>query len=251
MPFDPIAHYYDADDGRLREDIPTILGFAQKTGGPVLELGVGTGRLALPVAAAGYQVTGIDSSPHMLALARQHIAEAHLEEKITLLEADFRNFTLNTRFGLAYCGFNSFLHLIEVRDQVTALRCWRRHLRAEGLLVIDVHNPQLAQLAAADGALSYADTWIDEKSGHLVQKFYASETCLSDQVTIVRRFYDEHTAQGLQRTSITFSTRILFRRELELLLRHAGYEDIRFYGDHELSLWEPESPRIIAVARPA
>lgn len=250
MPFDPIAHYYDADDGQLSEDIPTILGFAQKTGGPVLELGVGTGRLALPVAEAGYSVTGLDSSPQMLALARHHIAEAKLEDRITLLEADFRDFTLDTRFGLAYSGFNSFLHLIETRDQVAALRCWRRHLRADGLLVIDVHNPQMAQLAAADGALSYADAWVDEDSGHLVQKFYASETCLSDQVTLVRRFYDEHTAQGLQRTSITFSTRVLFRRELELLLLYAGYSEIRFYGDHALLPWEPDSPRIIAVARP-
>lgn len=251
MPFDPIAQYYDADDGQLREDIPTILAFAQKTGGPVLELGVGTGRLALPVAKAGYSVVGIDSSPQMLRLARKHVAEAHLDSEIALFEADFRDFTLDMLFGLAYCGFNSFLHLIENRDQVAALRCWHRHLREDGLLVIDVYNPQMAQMVAADGALSYADAWVDEDSGHQIQKFYASESYLSDQVTMVRRFYDELTEQGVRRTSITFPTRILFRRELELLLMHAGYDDIRFYGDHELSPWEPGSLRIIAVAHPA
>ena len=250
MPFDPIAHYYDADDGQLVEDIPTVLAFAQKTGGPVLELGVGTGRLALPLAEAGYHVTGIDSAAAMLAIARQRIAAAHLKHMIQVQQADFRDFALPTKFALATCGFNSFLHLIDTHDQLAALQCWRRHLRPGGLLVLDVYNPQLAQLAAADGALSYAGAWEEEESGHWVQKFYASEAHLSDQITIVRRFYDEHTPQGLHRTTITFPTRILFRRELELLLHHAGYTGLKFYGDHDLAPWEADSPRILAVAHP-
>ncbi|RME84663.1 MAG: class I SAM-dependent methyltransferase, partial [Caldilineae bacterium] len=69
MPFDPVARFYDLDDGRLVEDIPAMLAFAQKTGGPVLELGVGTGRLALALARAGYAVVGVDSAAGMLAIA--------------------------------------------------------------------------------------------------------------------------------------------------------------------------------------
>lgn len=248
MPFDPIARFYDADDGRLSEDIAPLLDFAQKTGGPVLDLGVGTGRLALPLAAAGYTVVGIDSAPSMLALARRRLHEEGVEHLVRLVEADFRHFELDERFGLAWCGFNGFLHLIETRDQLAALQCWRRHLRPGGLLVIDVENPQLAHLAAADGALSFAGSWYDEESGHLVQKFYAAEADLSAQIYVVRRFYDEHTPQGIRRTTISFSTRILFRRELELLLQHAGFQQVTFYGDYDLSPWEPDSARMLAVA---
>ena len=251
MPFNPIARYYDQDDGRIEEDIPTILGFARKTGGPVLDLGAGTGRLTLPLAQAGYDVTGIDSAGDMLAIARQRVEAAGQAERVTLVEMDFTQVELDQQFGLAYCGFNGFLHLIETEDQLAALRTWRRHLRPDGLLVIDVHNPHIEQLAAADGGLTLADQWIDPTSGHVIHKLVATEVNLADQLYTIHRFYDEIGADGVvRRTAITFETRILFRRELALLLRQSGYQSLQFYGDHDLSPWEADSPRIIAVARP-
>ncbi len=250
MPFNPIAHYYDQDDGRIEEDIPTILGFAQKTGGPVLDLGAGTGRLTLPLARAGYDVTGIDSAGDMLAIARQRVAAAGLAEQVTLVEMDFTQVELDQQFGLAYCGFNGFLHLLETEEQVAALRAWRRHLRPDGLLVIDVHNPHIEQFAAADGNLTLADQWIDPTSGYVIHKLVATEVDLADQIYTIHRFYDEIAADGVvRRTAITFETRILFRRELALLLRQSGYQSLRFYGDHDLIPWEADSPRIIVVAR--
>ena len=251
MPFNPIARYYDQDDGRITEDIPTILGFAQQTGGPVLDLGAGTGRLTLPLAQAGYDVTGIDSAGDMLVIARRRVAGAGLAGRVTLVEMDFTQVELDQQFGLAYCGFNGFLHLIETKDQLAALRAWRRHLRPDGLLVIDVHNPHIEQLAAADGGLTLADRWIDPASGHVIHKLVATEIDLADQVYTIHRFYDEIGSDSVvRRTAITFETRILFRRELALLLQLAGFQSLRFYGDHDLSPWEADSPRIIAVARP-
>jgi len=251
MPFNPIAYYYDQDDGRIEEDIPTILGFAQKTGGPVLDLGAGTGRLTLPSAKAGYEVTGIDSAGEMLTIAKYKLEEAGLTEQVRLVAMDFTRIELNEIFGLAYCGYNGFLHLIETDDQIAALRTWRQHLRPDGLLVIDVHNPQIEHLAAADGHLSLAEQWNDPANGHIIHKLVATEIDLADQLYTIHRFYDDTGPDGsLHRTSVTWSTRILFRRELALLLQFAGYQDIRFYGDHELNPWEPDSARIIAVAQP-
>ncbi len=251
MPFNPIAHYYDQDDGRIEEDIPTILGFAQKTGGPVLDLGAGTGRLTIPLAEAGYLVTGIDSAAEMLAIARQKVERAGLAGRVSLIEIDFTQVELDNKFGLAYCGFNGFLHLLDTEDQVIALQAWRRHLRPDGLLVIDIHNPQLEQLASADGTLSLADQWTAPNSGHVIHKFIATEVDLPDQLYIIHRFYDETDINGIvRRTAITWQTRILFQREMALLLQYTGYQSIRFYGDHDLTPWEPDSPRIIAVAHP-
>ncbi len=251
MPFDPIARFYDQDDGRLSEDIPTILGFAQKGGGPVLELGVGSGRLALPLAKAGFEVTGIDISDKMLAFARQRIAEAGLSHRVNLIHNDFVEFELDQSFGLAYCGYNSFLHLIEIKEQLAAMACWRRHLMADGLLVIDVHNPQLEHLASADGSLALADSWIDPETGFLVHKLQATEVDLPDQRYIIHRFYDEIVADSVvRRSSVKLETRILLRREMELLLKFSGFAGIQWFGDHDLSPWQPESPRIIVAARP-
>lgn len=251
MPFDPIARFYDQDDGQIQEDIPMLLAFARKTGGPILDLGAGTGRLSLPLAEAGYDVTAIDSAANMLAIARQKVEETGVGERIKIVEGDFTRFELADRFGLAWCGFNGFLHLLEIEDQLAALRCWRGHLRDDGLLVIDVHNPQLEHLASADGSLVLAGRWIDPASGNVIHKLYASYVELGDQIYTIQRFYDETGDDGsVRRTSITFPTRILFRKELELLLIHAGYRSLTFYGDYELSPWESDSPRIIAIARP-
>lgn len=250
MPFNPIARFYDAHHGQIEEDIPAYLAFVQQTGGPLLDLGVGTGRLALVLAQAGHHVTGIESAPNMLAIARKRVAAARLGQRITLVHGDFREFDLGQQFALAYCGFNSFLHLIDEADQLQALNCWRRHLRRNGLLVIDVDNPSLARLAAADGSLELDSQWVDDETGHTVYALYASQVSFADQIHELHLFYDEVEADGLLRRWAThFPTRILFRRELSLLLQLAGYRRADFYGDYDLSPWTPESPRLLAAAQ--
>jgi ubiquinone/menaquinone biosynthesis C-methylase UbiE len=252
MPFNPIARFYDAHHGQISADIPAYLGFARQTGGPVLDLGVGTGRLALALAKAGYTVTGVDSAPAMLALARRRLAAAHLETQIKLVEGNFQAFDLaGERFGLAICGFNGFLHLIDEDEQLAALRCWRRHLRQDGLLLIDVENPNLARLAASDGSLELAEAFIDEESGHQIYALFASWVTFADQVHEIHLIYDEMLDDGsLRRSATHFPTRILFRRELGLLLATAGYRHVQFYGDYDLAPWTPASPRLLAAAQP-
>lgn len=249
MPFDPIAHYYDIDDGRLTDDIPLYVGFAHKTGGPVLDLGVGSGRLAISVALSGYRVVGVDSSEQMLALARQRAQDAGLEDSITLIRADFRFLQMDESFPLIYCGYNAFLHLVESHEQVTALENWRRLLRPGGLLVMDVENPQLEALAALSAELEEEERLQDPLTDEVIVKYTAADVDLPDQILYLTRVYERSQADGngLQHRA-DFAVRILFQRELALLLRCAGYGDLRFYGDYQLNPWEPDSPRLIAVA---
>ena len=243
MSFDPIARFYDLDDGRLSEDIPLYLGFARKTGGPILDLGVGSARLALPLAEAGYEVIGIDISPDMLAIGRERVVQAGLNDRIQLVLADFTEPPLVGDFALAYCGYNAFLHLIEGAEQMQALQNWRDLLKPGGLLVVDVENPQLEALAGLPGDLEMEEVLVDE-SGLAVRKYTSAWADLPDQVLYLRRVYE--TDDGRRETS--FRVRILFQRELALLLACAGFGDMRFYGDYDLSPWEPDSPRLIAVA---
>ncbi len=249
MSFDPIARFYDADHGLITEDIPFYLAFAEEIGGPVLDLGAGTARLALAFAEAGYDVTGIDSAAAMLEIGRRKIAAAGLADHITLMEGDFTDFEVEPRFALACCGFNGFLHLIEEEDQLRALHCWRRRLLPGGVLLLDVENPSLGRLAAADGSLELARQWTDAATGDQVTMFYASQVSFADQVHEVTMLYDEVGTDGLlRRTSTRIPTRILFRRELALLLAMAGYVEVEFYGDYDRSPWDPESPRLLAAA---
>ena len=131
------------------------------------------------------------------------------------------------------------------------MRSWSQLLRADGLLVIDVANPHIGAYVAADGSLVLADQWTDPHSGVQVVKYQATEVDLADQVYNIHRLYDVVDVNGrVRRHSTTFRTRILFRRELEVLLHQAGYQAVRFLGDHDLDPWEPASPRIIAVVEP-
>ena len=249
--FDPIARYYDLDHGLIEEDIGLAQNFAQDTGGPILELGTGTGRLALPLARAGYQVVGVDSSSAMLAIAARRLQESGLQNKVDLVEADFSALDLGRRFPLVYCPFNTFLHLVDEADQLAALRCWRAHVTDDGLLIIDVENPSLTQFMAADGNLELSGSYEDDETGHTVHVLRAGDIDFAEQIYEVNVFYDEVDGEGIvRRTAARFPTRILFRRELGLLLQMSGFGHVRYYGDYDLATWHGGSPRLIAVARP-
>ncbi len=244
MPFSSIARFYDIDDGRLSADIPFHLSFARKTGGPILDLGVGSARLALPLAQAGFQVTGVDISSEMLDLARKRIARAGLQDRIHLLQANFLDVPLSGPFALAYCGFNSFLHIIEADEEYRAISGWRLLLRPGGLLVIDVENPQLENLMGLTGQWELEEELLDPDTMQCVRKYTAAWVDLADQVLYLRRKYE--TNDKIWQAS--FEVRILFQRELSMLLACSHFDNLRFYGDYDFTPWHPTSPRLIAVA---
>jgi SAM-dependent methyltransferase len=124
-------------------DVACYLRQARLAGGPVLELATGTGRVALPLAAAGFRVTGVDSSRAMLAVFRRKLLLSPLAGRITLVRGDMRTFTAPGRYPLALIPFRAFHHLWTVADQVRTLRRVRRHLRPGGRLIVDLFDPRL------------------------------------------------------------------------------------------------------------
>ncbi len=107
------AELYDTVYEDYVEDIPFYVAEAQRAHGPCLELGCGTGRVLIPVASAGVEVTGLDLSPPMIARARRKVATLpqDVRSRITLYEGDMRDFGLEQRFALIYVPFRAFLHL--------------------------------------------------------------------------------------------------------------------------------------------
>jgi len=251
-PFSAYARFYDLDYAGMADDLPTILQFAARCGSPILELACGTGRVLLPLAHQGYRVTGVDNSAAMLVKARQKIAAAGLEDRIALLEQDIRRLHLEEQFNLALIVSNSFLALLTLDDQLAALQGIRRYLNPGGLLLLDIFNPDLGRLLDSNGSLALEKIMIDPETGQRLLKLRAQVVDLGQQLIDITAIIDEVDDQGrVRRTVFPYTLRYLFRAELELLLRHAGFVVEAIYGSYDLDEFSGDSERLIAVARHA
>jgi SAM-dependent methyltransferase len=247
---DRAARFFDMDYEDYTADLPILEAYAARTGGPVLELGCGTGRALVPLAQAGYAVTGVDLSPDMLRRAQARADAAQVSERVTLVQGDYASASLGGPYRFAYIVMNTFLHLPDQAAQVAALRHWRSHLAPRGLLLIDIFHPDVTQLASIDGGLEWTRTWQDEQTGATVMKFVTRRVDLAEQKLHVNLIYDEIGAGGqVCRTVVPFEARYLWRFEMELLLEKAGYVVEALYGDWDMGQFDASSDRMIFVAR--
>jgi SAM-dependent methyltransferase len=267
---DRVARFFDAEYAGFTDDLPLVEAYAQRTGGPLLELGCGTGRLLVPLAKAGYHVTGVDISSEMLRIARAKTDAARLAHRVTLLQGNYVDVTVPGSYGLAFVMMNTFLHLLTKDDQLRALGHWRQCLARDGLLLIDVFHPDVGQLPEFDGRVEWEKTWIEPETGVMVTKFLTRTVNLAEQLIHVNLIYDEigseplsnqgqtqpqefsQAAQGggqVRRTLVSFDLRYLWRFEAELLLDKAGFDLEVIYGDLELGPFERSSDRMILIAR--
>jgi ubiquinone/menaquinone biosynthesis C-methylase UbiE len=132
----------------LRGDLAFYEALARRGGGPVLEIGIGTGRVGVHLAQAGLSVTGLDLSPEMLSLAARRAADAGCDDRLTLVQGDMRDFTVPApgSFGAVIVPFRAFQVLLTPQDQRAALGAFRRHLCAGGLLAVHLFDPNLDYL---------------------------------------------------------------------------------------------------------
>lgn len=125
------------------DDLEFYLERAARTGGPVLELACGTGRIGLPLAEAGHEVWGIDLSEEMLAVYRRKLEESErsVRERVYLAHASMADFSLRRRFPLIICPFRAFQHLTRPEQAAGCLGCVSHHLTSDGLFIVDVFKP--------------------------------------------------------------------------------------------------------------
>lgn len=129
--------------------LPFYADLARKQNGAVLELACGTGQITVPMAALGLPITGLDSSPAMLNVARQRALAAGAP--VTFVQGDMRDFALERRFDLIFVARNSLLHLLSPADLLATFTAVRRHLTGDGLFAFDIFNPNPAILGRPRG----------------------------------------------------------------------------------------------------
>jgi SAM-dependent methyltransferase len=248
-----LARYYDLDLADECEDIDMYLALARATDGPILELAVGSGRIALPLAAAGHRVTGVDVDPHMLERARAAWAAAQPAAgggSLDLVELDITKLDLDSRFDLVILGLNTLLLLPGRAGQLAALNAMARHLAEGGRAVIDVWLPTPDDLVLYDGRLSLDWLRHDEASGDEVSKATSARYDSATQTAMVTTFFDAWRAgQPLRRTVRRDVVSFIGYHELLDLWRRAGLAPDTVAGDFDMTPFSPDAQRLVLIGK--
>ena len=157
--YDAIARIYDPWSVSVTEDVSFYVDEAKRAGGPVVELAVGTGRIAVPTAAEGIRVIGVDSSPRMLEVCREQAELAGVAELLDLRLGDLLEPPVDEHVPLVTCPFRSYLHLLDDDERMRALGAARELLVPGGRLVFDVFAP------AADDIEETHARWLEREPG--------------------------------------------------------------------------------------
>ena len=157
--YDAIARIYDPWSASVTEDVDLYVEEALRAGGPVVELAVGTGRIAVPTAAAGVRVIGVDESPGMLEVARERARAAGVEGLLDLRVGDLRSPPVTERVRLVTCPFRSLLHLAGEEEKLRALRAAAALLEPGGRFVFDVFAPSREDIDETHGR------WLEREPG--------------------------------------------------------------------------------------
>jgi SAM-dependent methyltransferase len=249
-----LARYYDLDLADDPGDLSLYEALARRTGGPVLELAVGSGRLAVPLALSGHDVTGVDNDPHMLARAARAWDGARGKwppEALQLIEADLTTVRLAERFGLVILALNSLLLVGDADAQARALGTMAAHLRPDGIAVVDVFLPTADDLALYDGRLLLEWVRDDPESGEEVTKIAsARHDAATSTVTLTQVF--EATPGGggsVTRRTRTDRMQLLSAWELRRLATDAGLVIETLAGDHQVMPFGPGAERAVLMCR--
>jgi ubiquinone/menaquinone biosynthesis C-methylase UbiE len=249
--YDIIAPFYDIEHAHFDEDVDLYLNFAEASGtygGPLLELACGSGRLLLPLARAGYHITGVDSSARMLELAREALEAEELTSQCTLVQQDMGALQLGQKFHLAFIALGSFAHVCTRKEQQQALASIYGQLTAGSTFILDISNADVRYMENMGGQVLHQGTWTMD-DGKLLTHFVSPASSASTHLLELTHFYDLHRQGEAVRRTVSHTRLYLFERsETELLLESAGFVVKEVYGNYDFSPYENDSPRMIFIA---
>lgn len=242
--YDVLSRFYDAVHADVHEDIDFILTEARAQQGDVLDLGCGTGRITLPLAEAGFHVTGIDNAQAMLDVAAQKVSAAGVCERVDLLAADMVKFDVtNKDYSLAFITQNTVMHLnqVELRGMLKSVR---RHLAEGGLLLVDTANP--LQLASAPDQPSFQlERRLKQPDGSEVLQYARWKNDREAQCMTVEWRYVADDGEVVHAET---KYHYLYPHTLQMLMLDNGLEWRSVYGEYDQSDFRESSERLIILA---
>jgi SAM-dependent methyltransferase len=245
------ATYYDRAYRRYDADVPFYRRQAQRFGGPVLELGAGTGRITRVLAEAGVEVCAVERAPtmHRRLVERIGALPSQLQERVELRREDFRELDLGRRFALVVAPFNVVMHLYSASDLKAFFDVCRRHLEDGGHLAFDALTPDFKAFLR-DPAREYRLRDLthprDGRRYRYTERFaYDFASQIQTVTGTFTRIDDPDTA-----FTVRLVQRQFFPQELRCLLRHHGFEVRSFHGGFEGEPLDETSEYQVIVARP-
>jgi SAM-dependent methyltransferase len=227
-------HYHLGVEG----DVAFYVEEARRAGGPVLELGCGTGRILIPIAEAGIPIVGLDLSPSMLAVLRGKLATqpADVQQRVEIVQDDMRTFALGRRFPLAIIPYRAFLHMMTVEDQMSALTAIRDHLIDGGRLALNFFDPNLAYIVERQldgGAPRKGMSFTNPETGRLTVGWDSFNYDTTRQWLDGHFIFDEYDATGavVSTRRVSLRLRWVYQYEMQHLFERAGFAIEALYGD--------------------
>jgi SAM-dependent methyltransferase len=221
--YDRIASFYDPWSRSVTEDVGFYVGQALMSGGPVVELAVGTGRIAVPIAQAGVRVIGVDSSPEMLGVARVAAEAAGVTGLVDLRLGDFRDPPVSENVPLVICPFRSLLHMETEAEKLVAARAARGLLAPGGHFAFDVFSPSREDIDETHGR------WLEREPGIFERADWDEGT---RTLSLSVRSDDATTTFGLHWLSFPEWLRILDAADFDVDATY-GWFDLRPYDGEE------------------
>jgi SAM-dependent methyltransferase len=231
-----------------KNDVNFYIEEAERYGGPILELGVGTARLAIKIAEVGFETWRIDNSNYMLNTARSKKASLHKEvkEKLNLVLSDARDFSIDKRFGMIYFPSGSFDHILKRENQIRTLQVIREHLKPGGVFIFNLY---LVQYSDLDQRWFVQRRPLDDE--HMVVRTGFSKIMLDRNLISMDIWYELFKGgRMIERYHEGSEVYLHTREDIHVLLEETDYSILTEYGNYERDPYREGDEMIIIIAEP-
>ncbi len=246
------ARFYDWIYEGITEDIPFYLAAAREHGSPVLELACGTGRITIPLAREGFEVTGLDLSAEMLRIAREKLSKERPEvhARLRLIEADMSDFALHETVSLAFIPAASLFHVHTDEQRSSCLSCVGRHLKPGGGVIVDL-IPADRMANQTVGETKEFKRGVSASTGLLTRELgkKLSLDREAQRVTVEHTYVEQLPDESEKRYVFIDHYTWLTEDQMRGLLAEAGFGSVEVFGDYEREPFTDASERMIFVAR--
>jgi len=254
--YEAVAKYYDGEYTGFRRDIDFYLDRLreERVRGRVVEPACGTGRVSLPLAVAGYGVSGFDRSEVMLRRARRRrsLLPHEARMRVRFSRQDMTCFAYRGTFQAAILAFSAFNLLSDDGQRTACLEGIFEHLEPGGLLLADLFNPVIPGAGDQSGPRRFESTFRHAPYGHVVTKVVEEADDPSRGTTTVRYRFQERRDRddsSVGELGVEFELARLSRREVESAMYRSGFDVEAVFGDYGARSFSERSPRMIVQAR--